>query len=241
METLDIASRLFLLGTVHRDPDGFGRAARFFRAANPDLILVELSPFARVFRRKHQPSIEKLLRSNLAEAADRRGISLEQAWTHPQISAIRKQIALPFEYRAALGHARRYLKRLLLVDYSAFSKRLTAAWPELIATDNLAVLLSLPSHVSLSASESYLLAARRIYQCNDSAIDAFYPRDKQSIALWQERERYMARQIVAALVVLRPAKAIYIGGWWHLTSAGSIRTLREILGIPLARCILLHA
>jgi pheromone shutdown protein TraB len=82
METPDIASRLFLLGTMHSDPDGLGRAARFFRAANPDLILVELSPFARVFRRKHQPSFEKLLRLNLAVAAARRGclLNIELLW-----------------------------------------------------------------------------------------------------------------------------------------------------------------
>ena len=56
---------------------------------------------------------------------------------------------------------------------------------------------------------------------------------------WQERERYMAAEITSALERLSPARPVYIGGWWHLSREGSIKTLRELLGIGAESCRLL--
>ena len=56
---------------------------------------------------------------------------------------------------------------------------------------------------------------------------------------WQEREQYMAAEITSALERFSPERPVYIGGWWHLSCEGSVKTLRELLGIGAASCRLL--
>jgi hypothetical protein len=231
--------KLLLLGTVHNDPAGYDKALRFLEEARPDLVLVELSPFARVFRRRHKADLEKLLVSNLRKAATRNHISFRRAERHPRIGAIRRQIDLPFEYMAACAYTRRHCKRMLLVDYSLFSRRLISSWPELVSIENLATLLSLPSSRTPTVSREYRLAARRVFLNGLSVKDVLESGGEETLELWRERERHMARQITIALEAFKPYNPIYIGGWWHLTAGGSIRTLREILDVPLCRCFLL--
>jgi hypothetical protein len=49
----------------------------------------------------------------------------------------------------------------------------------------------------------------------------------------------MAAEIASALELFNPKRPVYIGGWWHLSCGGSVRTLRELLGIGTASCLLL--
>jgi len=49
----------------------------------------------------------------------------------------------------------------------------------------------------------------------------------------------MADEITSALGRLSPERPVYIGGWWHLSCEGSIKTLRELLGIGAESCLLL--
>jgi hypothetical protein len=41
----------------------------------------------------------------------------------------------------------------------------------------------------------------------------------------------MVRRIISALERFGPERPVYIGGWWHLSRGGSIKTVREIPGI----------
>jgi hypothetical protein len=80
----------------------------------------------------------------------------------------------------------------------------------------------------------YARAARRI---NGAPLG---PETRPADAMrWQEREKQMAYEITSALERFKPARPVYIGGWWHLCCGTGTKTVRELLGIEAACCRLL--
>lgn len=230
---------LLLVGTLHLDPKGFEKSLSLFESHQPDLVLVELSPYGCRFRHNYRRKLRKTLKLNLRKAAKSCGISFSHARNHCEIKSVLRQLALPFEYRAAVNYTRRRNVRVALVDSSSFSHKWIACWTELISTDNLKTLLSLSPHPP-SLREHYQLAKRKIEGQMGSGTFDLSAKDPAGTSMWEERERYMAEQIKEAKKTRNPARAIFIGGWWHLTKGGKIPTLRELLGIEASHCRLLE-
>jgi hypothetical protein len=107
-------------------------------------------------------------------------------------------------------------------------------WAELISLKNLEILLTMDSD-PVPVSKQYETAARVIR--GEAPAPGIVP--SRELPLWQEREERLAGTIRAELSRNKPVRSLYIGGWMHLVSRGTIRSLRDLLGIPLARCILL--
>ena len=122
--------RLILVGAVHGDDRGFVRTARFLDSFQPDFIFVELSPYAKTFRERNQLTLQRTLSENLRIVSKQRGLLFKDALTHPEIKAIRRQLSLPHEYRAARHFVRATASGLALVDYSPLSRRMIQLWPE---------------------------------------------------------------------------------------------------------------
>jgi len=224
------------MGTVHHDAKGYARLRAFLGTFRPDLILLELSPYAWMFRKRFQVSFQRRLETNLARAVAVSGMDPRQARKHSMVTAIRRQIALPFEYRAASAHAVGTGASLILVDYSGFSRKWIESWPEMISAENLRGLLCLPS--TLDSIDRVYRTAERCIATNQPPVPGITV-CASDVDLWQERECRMARKIVAALYARRPARPLYLGGWWHLTRDSRITTLRELLGAESSRCMLL--
>ena len=220
-----------LAGTVHSDERGFERALYFLSSFQPDLVFVELSPYAKVFRDRHQCTLQRTLNFNLKIAAKDCGLTLREALRHPEIRAVRRQLALPFEYRAARRFSEATGSMLSLVDYSPFSRKLIGLWPELLSPGNLALLLTLPRDSRVSTSRSYELAARIILKADPLMADLDESRNTDTSPFWEKRERFMAARIRSVLKKRVPRKAVYLGGWQHLTVGGSFPSLRELLGL----------
>jgi hypothetical protein len=234
------SSALLLLGTVHGDPKGFTRLTRFLTGWQPDLILLELSPYARSFRLRHQRSLQRLLTRHVELAAGPYRWNRRKALAHPQILAIRRQLALPFEYRATSRYARQNGKKLLLVDYSPFSRKLIAGWKQLLTVPNLAQLLCLPVVPKSEAVEHAYRKARRLLEDRDP-LSTFRSQcgAVAMTSLWREREHCMVEKVRDALSRRQPAKAVYVGGWQHLAAHESPSSLRDHLMIGASRCLLL--
>lgn len=231
-------SRLLLIGSVHSDPDGFRRSIGWLRFFKPDLVLVELSPFGLLFRKAHERCFQQTLLSNLEEAAETCDIPFKQALKHPEIMSARRQISLPFEYRAASEYALHSRATVRLVDDSSFSRKWIATWPEMISIENLVSLLSLPLR-ERSVQRAYRSAALRIRSEAISELDMLMERGKWTEERWRKRERFMADQIRKTLHERVFQKAVFLGGWWHLTTSTQALTLRTILGLAPDHCYLL--
>jgi hypothetical protein len=233
-------TRLRLLGTVHGDPRGFRRLRQFLQQFQPDLILVELSPFGLAFRQAHQRELQRTLGQNLRRAATEIHCAWQKALAHPEIRAIRRQIALPFEYRASYHYARAHNKRLLLLDRSDFSQALVACWPDLMSTSNLALLLTLPRARKRYAVEDHYRRAHELLRwpsaCTDKPGHTAGGLNKD---IWEERENSLAERIRGAILAIAPASCVYVGGWEHLSDQEDPPSLRRLLAIPAAQCFLL--
>lgn len=233
------AQKLILVGTVHHDPDGFEKSLAFLASYRPDAIFIELSPYGYRFRRKNRRRLNKIFKRNLRQAAGKRRISLAVARSHFEIRNISRQLALPFEYRAAARYAKNCDTRVVLVDSSPFSRRWISFWPELIATANLQNLLGLPQAGPVP-EETYGLARRAISKQNDDwAHFCTSGKGREDARDWVERERFMAERIRTFTERQGPSKSVYLGGWWHLTKGNEIPTIRDLLKLDASQCHLL--
>jgi hypothetical protein len=224
---------LILLGTVHSDPKGFSRTSTFLEQHRPDLILVEISAFALKFRKEHSSELRKIFLENLRTISRKLKIEFSRASKHVQITAILRQIRIPFEYSASAAYAKRTGADLIGVDYSDFSRRWIETWQGMISAENIELLLELESGAP-PVSSLYAHAAERI--SGGPSRPETQPADAPR---WQEREKQMAHEITCGLERFNPVRPLYIGGWWHLSCGTSIKTVRELLGIGASSCRLL--
>ncbi len=225
--------RLAALGTVHSDPDGFSKTLSFLEGYTPDLLLVEISEFALKFRHAHAAQLATIFVERLHAVSQKLDIPYASALEHPQIAAIFRQINLPFEYCASSAYAERTGAPLVPVDFSEFSRRWITTWPEMLSAANIEILLEMENNEAPVAT-LYARAARRVYE-GETFPEALH----HDAPLWQERERYMAQTITAALNRFTPERPLFVGGWWHLSRGGTIETLRELLSIDQSSCFLL--
>lgn len=232
-------SKLVLVGSVHGDPLGYRKLLSFFQSYGPDCILLELSPFGFEFRRKHQGSLQKDLNRNLREASRELDAPLKNVLKHPHILAMRRQISLPFEYRAAARYSRLGKASLLLVDYSPFSRRWISDWRELISTRNIRSLLAERQQSHPGFSRIYAQAASLIFGQRPFPMNPLDLSHQIKDRMWQKRERTLAKRILRILSGIVVEKPVFIGGWQHLIGGTTPPTLRSYLGIESSRCHLL--
>ncbi len=161
-------------------------------------------------------------------------IEFGRADKHAQIAAIFRQLSIPFEYGASAAYAKKTAIDLISVDCSDFSRAwIEKTWPEMISAENIERLLELET-AGPPVFSLYAQAAKRI------SGGPLRPETPPADAVrWQEREKQMAREIISALERFSPERPVYIGGWWHLSRGGSVKTIRELLGIEAACCRLL--
>ena len=159
---------------------------------------------------------------------------------HPEIKAIRRQLALPFRVpgRPSLlasnrkPHGPGGLFPLQPQDDRAMAG--TALGPK----SGLAPCSSRKT-AAFPRPEIYELAARTIRKAHPWLGSLARKRPAPSAdPLWEKRERFMAARIRSALKRFAPRKAVYLGGWQHLTVGGAFPSLRELLGLEqaLSRC-----
>lgn len=230
---------VFLLGTVHWDPLGFKRLSTFLDDFNPDCILLEFSPYGLSFRGKNQEMLQQALNWSIREVSQRFGIPYGSVLKHPEVLAIRRQISLPFEYRATSRFCRRTGIPLFLVDHSQWSRRCINQWPELLSWQNIHSLVTLKSHTREGIT--------RIYHRAASLIGTGVAPHRTSISVFPSyndrcrirRERYLAKRIVHILETHAPRQPLFVGGWSHLVRDEDQSTLRQYLGTMTTHCNLL--
>lgn len=228
--------RLQLLGTLHCDPEGYRKLSRFLHDHRPDLILVELSPYGLLYRKRHGAALLRTLRENLTWAASHAGVPASQANRHSEIVAIRRQLAIPFEYRASMKFASRCGSTLKLVDASPFSRKMIESWQDLISRENLLQLLSLPPRRP-DMERSYTQALQLIRgESPEHFSAARFVGRMQEARFWEERERGLAQAVIRELRTHRPLRPLYVGGWQHLAPGAGFPSLRDLLGIPGSSC-----
>jgi hypothetical protein len=195
--------RLILIGTVHGDPAGYGRALKLLSHLQPDLISVEISRFSLRYRRGQESSWQRLLGRALQELP-------AGASEHLAIRRLVAQVAMPFEVRAARDWGGTHGIPWRPLDLGSPARRHLPRYArELFTPDNLQALLTTAADQSLEdfvaaqfrrARLAYLGAPRRLFPANDGET--------------RRRERFLARRL--RRLAGHGGRLVHLGGWEHL-------------------------
>lgn len=207
--------RITLIGTVHRRGS---ETDLLLERLSPDIITLELSPWALHWRLSEGPRLLRRLDRILDRIAsfdhidhiDREALDL-----HPEVVGIRALLAFPAEFRAAAawGGGRRI--PLHPIDISAISARkLQRVEKELVTFRNVRTLISLGG--ADSGGEGYA-AARRFVEGNPGPeiSRAFLARRRGEEGIGV-RDRWMARAIRRRILNHPEIHLVHLGGWVHL-------------------------
>ncbi len=195
-------SEVFLIGTVHGDPQGASRAAKLLRLLRPNLVTVEISPFSLRYRTRHEPRWQRQLEFALAGLPD--GAAL-----HLAIRRLAAQVALPFEVRAARDYSRNLGIPWRALDLGFLSRRhLPRYGTELLTPANLRTLLDTPD----GSMEEFVAAEyRRARQAwARPPRQPFSPGAPET----RRRERFVARRLRS--LASRHSRIVHLSGWEHL-------------------------
>jgi len=220
------SGRLYLAGSVHRDPRGEERLTRMLQRLRPALVTVEMSPYAYEYRSlQARPQLLRLERI-LERLATELGRPAADLAGHPAIADIRDLLALPFEYRAARTYADACGAALELVDLSEISApKLRQVESGLITYQNLKVLVRQPTEVLDSGNEGYTSARQLLDEDAPLSLRRSFlagRRGKEGIG---PRDATMANRIGALLHQWPERRLVHIGGWVHLVDDPEGETL----------------
>jgi hypothetical protein len=208
--------RLTLLGTVHRDPQGFAKLTQALKGLNPGVITLEFSIYGLKYRlEKKSPLSHCLLRGlrELLGADCRRLGALKKLLRTTGIGGIRALLDLPFEYKGASFYSRHNGIPLYCVDLSSYSRQLLGNIDELLDPKNLKKVIAFET-VSLyeTVTREYQRAETLLFNGRQSPYAPLIPADD----IWEKRERIMARRIRNIVARCGGRHIVHIAGWRHL-------------------------
>ena len=222
------SSILILVGVVHRDPEGYLRLQALLNLVRPQVITVEISPWAISFRKRHASLLLAELHKNLLQVADQLPCRAQELINQGAIAEIKAQIELPFEYQAALDYGEPLGVPVLPVDVSKYSKIKVAHFRPLISMANLSTLLRLePYFLKEKVRQEYSRAAALWKKYGYDTLAGCSLRIRQE---WKVREISMARRIRRALTFVETMEGgvvLHVGGWMHLMEGRLYSLLNE--------------
>jgi hypothetical protein len=188
-----------MLGVIHGDRDGKALLDEWLESAGPDMVTLEFSHYGLNFRQASGGA----LRQKAGEAIDElrtEGCYLDES----ALDALFSYIDLPLEFTAASEYCDRRGARLFLVDMDRFSSVSLEPMDELIAKENLRVLLG-----SDQCGRGRQKAMARL----------FFERGIKTFPYTEEmrmRDRHMSVRIGHLVKRHAPSRVVHICGWQHL-------------------------
>jgi hypothetical protein len=216
-EMTDGSPQLTLIGTVHRDPHGRQRLTSLLEQLQPDLLTLEMSPFALHYRQTRARPQRLRLERILERLADETGRPLQELLGLQVIRDIDHLLDLPYEYQAARAFADGSGNPLVLIDDSNISSRkLKRVEAELISYRNLQTLIALPAVESPPQPESYATAQNLLQGNLAPSIRRAFLNQRRGEEEVGPRDQAMAEQLRKLRDQDYSRQLVHIGGWVHL-------------------------
>lgn len=206
-------TRLTLLGTIHRDPQGVIRLVQALNGLRPDVITLEFSTNGLRYRLKKKSSLNHLLLRGLCEIHRTNSLrlgALKKLLRTTGVGGIRALLDLPFEYKGASFYSHRNGIPFYCADISSYSRQLLSKLDELLSPENLKKVIVFET-VSLqeTVTREYKQAESLLFNSRH-----FIPTDE----VWENRERIMAIRIRKIAARYAGRHIVHIAGWQHLAA-----------------------
>ena len=188
-----------ILGVIHGDRDGRALLDKWLESAGPDMVTLEFSHYGLNFRLARGGAI----RQKAGEAIDElraEGLRIEE----DALDALFSYIDLPLEFTAASEYCDRRGAHLFLVDMDLFSSVSLNRMDELIAKENLRMLLK-----SDQCKRGRQKAMARLFL--EKGIRTFPYTEEMRL-----RDRHMSERIGHLVKRHAPSRLVHICGWQHL-------------------------
>jgi len=219
-----MSNEITFIGTSHIDPRGYERISELLISLDPQIIVLEVSRFAVLFRK----TIGKLCRKILTG-------HIEQLQLHKnrEIIYTLQFFALPYEYRAVKQYARSRSVQVILVDVSLFSfLRLTQSF-RMLKRENILSLASITEDRFVREK----IIAKRIFNRDDLILARIKLTNFERDPLVRMREKILIRRLVNILSRYPDKNIISIGGWEHLIDDSTQRNLYSSISAAKRRII----
>jgi hypothetical protein len=230
-------SRLTLLGTIHRDPQGLKRLVEALRGLSPHVITLEFSTYGLRYRLKKKSYVNTYFLKGLHElrGIDRLSLSeLKKLLRATGIGGIRALLDLPFEYKGASFYSRNNGSPLYCVDLSSYSRQLLGNIGELLEPKNLKKVVAFETRpLQETATREYKRAEALLFDGKQSP----WLRPVAPNEVWKNRERIMASRIKKMAARHPSCHIVHISGWQHL--AAGPETLFSLLEDLMPKRVLL--
>jgi hypothetical protein len=218
-------NELIFLGTSHIDPSGYERLQAVLQEIGPQIIILEISRFAIIFRK----TLGTLYQRILIKRVKRYNLEI-----NTEIENAISFFDIPYEYRAARRYAQAQGARVILADVSLFSfLRLSRSY-QFIRRKNILSLSGL--HGDRFTSERRI--AERIFSRADPLMIRIRANGFEGDRLIELREKILTRRIHRIVSRYRNRKIACIGGWEHLIDDPDKRTLYSNYNLPKRRMII---
>jgi len=212
---------LIMVGTVHRDPEGYPRLLQLLEREQPAIVTVEFSPYGRIFRAEQAAALRTTLRENLRRIKEEEGRPMREIISQSAILGIFFLLKEPYEWQAAKAYADRYGIFLKGIDLSCYSKDKLSHLAELLSLENLRTLLRIPFPDLSKQVESEYSRARFLF---------FHPSSTGSPMHGVKiREAHMAKKIRSFVRRVKGKKIMHVGGWEHLIEFSQGKSLFGLL------------
>jgi hypothetical protein len=205
-------NEITFIGTSHIDPKGHERISKLLISLHPQIIVLEMSRFAILFRK----TIGNLCRKVLT-----RHIEHLQLHKNREITYTLQFFALPYEYRAAKQYARSRNVQVILMDVSLFSfLRLIQSF-RMLKRENVLSLASMQEDRFVREK----ITAERIFNRDDLILARIKLTNFERDSLLRMREKVLIRRLTNILSRYHDKNILYIGGWEHLIDNSTQRNL----------------
>lgn len=223
-------SKLTLLGTVHRDPQGLTKLVNDLARFKPHIITLEFSKYGLTYRRRRKKILaEKLLQGlkTIRETETLRIAELKDLLRSTGIGGIAALLDMPFEYKGARFYSQRYGLSLHCLDSSSHSRRFLNHVEELISPDNLKKVIECESTpLRETVMREYKHAENLLYNGTQSPWRQLINPDEDL----ERREYIMADRIRKIAAKYSGCMIVHVGGWQHLLAEeGTLFNLLEEL------------
>jgi len=223
-----LSSKVILIGTIHLYEESLPVLYNELKACAPNAVTVEISRFSVDFRKRREDRWKSILERRIS-------VLPHEKRSNARLSLLKRQIAIPFEWRAATAYGNIHGVPVIPIDVEDLSRKELPAWEQdLLSRENLELITG--EDIRSGVEEHFFRVKKEADNVlsNPSKIPRpIHPVSWLDDPFWKNREYILFRRLKLVYSLYR--RVIHVCGWMHIVRQSPWKTLADLLaedGIP---------